>query len=176
MGGSPLICRSTPRISERSLDCHLRTISLGSFFLNRSMKPMANGRLGRETASTCAKECHRGGTLPGVTTVLAREQIATRDLARPARKHPLVSLTRKDRTRSSVFRVSPPVQHAGAHSRGSAGESNDPPVGDARPCVESPARASTSRNPTPRTLKISPRGGIIPPRGAGRRLRPALGG
>jgi len=36
--------------------------------LNRSMKPMANGRLGRETASTCAKECHRGGTLPGVTT------------------------------------------------------------------------------------------------------------
>jgi len=40
-GSVPRIWRSTPRISVRILDCHSRTKSFGSFFLNIVMKPMA---------------------------------------------------------------------------------------------------------------------------------------
>ena len=39
---APRIWRSTPRISVRILDCHSRTRSFGSFFLNIAMKPMAS--------------------------------------------------------------------------------------------------------------------------------------
>lgn len=39
---APRIWRSTPRISVRILDCHSRTMSFGSFFLNIAMKPMAS--------------------------------------------------------------------------------------------------------------------------------------
>ena len=41
---APRTCRSTFRISARSLLCHSRTMSLGSFFLNIPKRPMVRGR------------------------------------------------------------------------------------------------------------------------------------
>ena len=67
--------------------------------------------------------------------------------------------------RSSVFRVSQPVQHAGAHSRGSAGELAIPHAARRAPESSDPARAAPLRGRTPRTLKYPLRAGFAPGRG-----------
>lgn len=66
--GSPLIWRSTPRISVRSLDCHSLTMSLGSFFLNKSMKPIVpkhscarSSNHARSLTSCCLAGGHKEG-------------------------------------------------------------------------------------------------------------------
>lgn len=64
--------------------------------------------------------------------------------------------------RSSVFRVSQPVQHAGAHSRGSAGELAIPHAARRAPESSDPARAAPLRGRTPRTLKYHLPSGICP--------------
>ena len=69
--------------------------------------------------------------------------------------------------RSSVFRVSQPVQHAGAHSRGSAGELAIPHAARRAPESSDPARAAPLRGRTPRTLKYPLPSGICCPSDAG---------
>ena len=69
--------------------------------------------------------------------------------------------------RSSVFRVSQPVQHAGAHSRGSAGELAIPHAARRAPESSDPARAAPLRGRTPRTLKYHLRAGFAAPRTRG---------
>jgi len=78
--------------------------------------------------------------------------------------------------RSSVFRVSQPVQHAGAHSRGSAGELAIPHAARRAPESSDPARAAPLRGRTPRTLKYPLPSGICPSDAGGTRLRPTRGG
>ena len=56
----PRIWRSTPRISVRILDCHSRTRSFGSSFLNIAMKPMASGGGGRARAPVVRRDEVRG--------------------------------------------------------------------------------------------------------------------
>ena len=124
--------------------------------MNRSMKPMANGRLGRETASTCAKECHRGGTLPGVTTLLAREQIATRDLARP--ESSLSSASQERTARAAACFASLHRYNMPAHIRAAQQVSRTfPPSATRARASNIVARASTSR-PDPANPKNIPPG------------------
>ena len=124
--------------------------------MNRSMKPMANGRLGRETSSTCAKECHRGGTLPGVTTLPAREQIATRDLARP--ESSLSSASQERTARAAACFASLHRYNMPAHIRAAQQVSRTfPPSATRARASNIVARASTSR-PDPANPKNIPPG------------------
>ena len=124
--------------------------------MNKSMKPMASGRLGRETASTCAKECHRGGTLPGVTTVLAREQIATRDLARP--ESSLSSASQERTARAAACFASLHRYNMPAHIRAAQQVSRTIPPSATRARASNPPRAPQHRGPDPANPKNIPQG------------------
>ena len=124
--------------------------------MNRSMKPMANGRLGRETASTCAKECHRGGTLPGVTTPAGARADRDPRFGSP-RKQPLVSASERTARAAACF-ASLHRYNMPAHIRAAQQVSRTfPPSATRARASNIVARASTSR-PDPANPKNIPPG------------------
>ena len=126
--------------------------------MNRSMKPMAKGRPGRATASTCHQR---------MMSARGEGDADWRVLDRPEIWLSVFEVGSERTARSSVFRVSQPVQHAGAHSRGSAGELAIPHAARRAPESSDPARAAPLRGRTPRTLKYPLPSGICCPSDAG---------